>query len=191
MSGGGYKALFILPLAVFAALIAAFLSQIDKDPSILPSARIDMPVPNFELPSLNGSPKTQYVFSGPEPTLMNVFASWCQPCWAEHGAVTRLADSGVPIIGWAYKDKPDAIARYLARLGNPYRDVVLDAPGRTAIEFGVYGAPETYVIDCKGIIRHRFVGALNDTIVAEQIRPVLAEVATAPESGCAAPSGTS
>ncbi|MEM9878759.1 MAG: DsbE family thiol:disulfide interchange protein [Pseudomonadota bacterium] len=181
---GGRRSLSFLPLLFFAALIAIFLSQIDKDPSVLPSARLNKPVPSFALPALDGGKLSEAILSQNQPVLMNVFASWCQPCLLEHGVITKIAETGVPIIGWAYKDKPADIARFLERLGNPYQHVVLDAPGRIAIEFGVYGAPETYVIDCNGIIRQRFVGALTTKVFDGQLRPALDALAADPSSGC-------
>lgn len=169
---------YFAPLGVFAALIVVFLSKLGDDPSILPSAMLDNPVPAFSLPTLDEGKVTQALFAQGKPALMNVFASWCQPCWAEHAVITALADQGVPIIGWAYKDTPADIQRFLDRLGNPYAAVVLDGPGRTAIEFGVYGAPETYVIDGEGVIRYRFVGALTQQVAETQILPLLASLET-------------
>jgi cytochrome c biogenesis protein CcmG/thiol:disulfide interchange protein DsbE len=167
---------FFAPLGVFAALIAVFLVQLGKDPSKLPSALLNKPVPGFELPSLAQGLTNQSVFSTGKPVVMNVFASWCQPCWAEHDVVTQLAQSGVPVIGLAYKDTPEALGRFLKQLGNPYTRVILDDPGRTAIEFGVYGAPETYIIDGKGIIRYRYVGALTPQAIDQEIKPLLASL---------------
>lgn len=169
----GKYLVYFAPLAVFAALIGAFLAQLGKDPSILPSARLNKPVPQFSLPSLAQGQTSQDVFASGVPVVMNVFASWCQPCWAEHSLVTRLAGTGVPVVGLAYKDTPQAIGRFLDRLGNPYSRVILDEPGRTAIEFGVYGAPETYIIDGNGVIRYRLVGALSEEAVSQQIQPLL------------------
>lgn len=165
---------YFAPLGVFAALIAVFLLQLGKDPSILPSARLNKPVPEFALSTLAQKPVTQAAFAGGAPKVMNVFASWCQPCWAEHAVITDLAAEGIPIIGWAYKDSPNGIKRFLAQLGNPYTQVVMDEVGRAAIDFGVYGAPETYVIDGNGIIRYRYVGALTQEAIDLEIRPLLA-----------------
>lgn len=168
---------YFAPLGVFIALIAVFLLQLGKDPSILPSARLDKPVPTFALTTLQDKPVTQAAFTGGAPMVMNVFASWCQPCWAEHDVITALAGAGVPVIGWAFKDKPAAIKRFLSQLGNPYTQVIMDEAGRTAIDFGVYGAPETYIIDGKGIIRYRYVGGLTQETVEQEIKPLLAALA--------------
>lgn len=179
MTGPLKYVVYFAPLGVFAALIAVFLLQLGKDPSKLPSALLNKPVPAFDLPSLAQGQTSQAVFATGKPVVMNVFASWCQPCWAEHDVVTQLAQSGVSVIGLAYKDKPEALGRFLKQLGNPYERVILDNPGRTAIEFGVYGAPETYIIDGSGIIRYRYVGALTRDAIESEIKPLLASLEAA------------
>ncbi|MEO0412493.1 MAG: DsbE family thiol:disulfide interchange protein [Pseudomonadota bacterium] len=168
------RILVFAPFAVLIALVAVFALQLDDDPSILPSALIDQPVPAFSLDVLGSETGVdQTLFAAGDVTLINVFASWCQPCWAEHSVVADLAKNGVNIVGWAYKDTPEAIAGFLEDLGNPYSHVVLDEDGQAAINLGVYGAPETYVVDRAGVIRHRHVGALTPDIVREQLRPLI------------------
>lgn len=166
------RVIALAPLAVLGALVAVFALQLDEDPSVLPSALIGAPVPAFSLKTL-GDEKTvdETLFAQGRVTLINVFASWCQPCWAEHGVVTDLASGGVQVVGWAYKDKPDATARFLAELGDPYTAVLVDQTGQAAINLGVYGAPETYIVDGNGVIRYRHVGALTPAIVASDIAP--------------------
>ena len=108
--------------------------------------------------------------------MVNVWASWCVPCRAEHPVLTRLARD-VPVYGFNYKDKPEDAKRFLAELGDPYRRSGVDANGRAAIDWGVYGVPETFVVDGDGRIRHRHVGALTERAVAETIRPLLKSLA--------------
>jgi len=110
------------------------------------------------------------------PMLVNFFASWCVPCRAEHPLLTRLAGEGVPLQGVAYKDKPEDAKTWLQQLGDPYKRIGQDRDGRTAIEFGVYGVPETYVIDRKGTIRYRQVGPITPSDYDTKIKPLLAEL---------------
>ena len=153
-----------LPLAVAAVLVAVFLSALysGRDPSLLPSPLIDKPVPAFRVPSLYGSPDlTQAEFKG-RVTVLNVFASWCLPCRAEHPLLTALARDGkARITGLNYKDKPEDAKAWLKALGNPYARIGADRTGRAAIEWGVYGVPETFIIDKAGRIRHKHVGPIT------------------------------
>ena len=110
--------------------------------------------------------------------LVNFFASWCVPCRAEHPLLLRIAESEqVPLYGIAYKDKPADAARFLAQLGDPYRAVGLDESGRTSIDFGVYGVPESYLIDKQGRIRFRQVGPITPDVISGQLKPLIAELA--------------
>ena len=153
-----------LPLAVAAVLAAVFAWALyaGRDPSVVPSPLIDKPVPTFRLPSLDGSADlTQVEFQG-RVTVLNVFASWCLPCRAEHPALTALARDGkARIIGYNYKDKDKDAKAWLKELGNPYARIGVDRTGRASIEWGIYGVPETFVIDKAGRIRHKLVGPIT------------------------------
>src|SRR5215469_17966702 len=173
------KLLFLLPAGLFAVLVVAFAVGLKHDPHLLPSALIDRPAPDFALLGLyeNSSGLARKDLDG-RVTLVNFFASWCAPCREEHQelmALSRLPD--ITLDGIAYKDKPEESRRFLDRLGNPYSHIGIDSDGTTAIDFGVYGVPETYVIDASGRIRYRHVGPLTAEDVKDKIRPVIERVA--------------
>ena len=164
---------FLAPFALFAVVAGYFAVGLTRDPGTLPSALIDKPAPDFALPPLLADkPGLATADLKGAPVLVNVWASWCVPCRAEHPVLTRLSRE-VPIFGLNYKDKPDDARRFLVELGDPYRRIGADPSGRTAIDWGVYGVPETYVVDADGRIRHRHVGPLTERAVAETIRPLL------------------
>ncbi len=169
--------IFLAPLALFAVVAGYFAVGLTRDPGTLPSALIDKPAPEFTLPPLlDGKPGLATTDLKGAPALVNVWASWCIPCRAEHPVLSRLAQE-VPVFGLNYKDKPDDAKRFLAELGDPYRRIGTDLSGRTAIDWGVYGVPETFVVDANGRIRHRHVGPLTDKVVAETIRPLMKSLA--------------
>lgn len=154
-----------LPLLV-AALIGGFAwwgLTSGRDPNAIPSVLISQPVPAFELPPIEGleTPglsQTDLQQAG-AVTVVNFFASWCLPCRAEHGVLTRMAEEqGIRLVGVNYKDKPEDAAGWLDELGNPYLRIGSDLSGRAGIEWGLSGVPETFVIDATGVIRHREVG---------------------------------
>lgn len=168
---------FLAPLAVFVVVAGYFAVGLTRDPGTLPSALLDKPAPVFELPALvDGKPGLATADLKGAPAIVNVWASWCVPCRAEHPVLTRLARE-VPVYGLNYKDNADDAKRFLAELGDPYRRIGTDASGRVAIDWGVYGVPETFVVDGDGRIRHRHVGALTDKVVADTIRPLLKSLA--------------
>jgi DsbE subfamily thiol:disulfide oxidoreductase len=175
------RLLYLLPVLAFAAIAGWFWLGLapDRDPTEIPSVMIGKPVPNFDLPPLvAGSPGLKSSELKGQVTLINFFASWCVPCRAEHPLLFTLAqDKRVKIEGIAYKNKPGDTNAYLAELGNPYERVVVDEPGRTAIDFGLYGVPETYLIDRDGMIRFRQVGPLTEEVIDKQLRPLIAELA--------------
>lgn len=153
--------LVALPLAVFAALAVLFAVQLTggRDPSAIPSALIGRAVPATPLPALGERPPFDpATLRG--PALVNVFASWCGPCRAEHPVLMALSRD-LPVHGIAYKDEPAASARFLAELGDPYRSVGVDRSGRAGLEWGVAGVPETFLIDRDGRIAHRVTGPLT------------------------------
>ena len=173
------RALFLLPVALFMVLVAYFWAALhtDRDPHELPSAMIDKPAPTFALTGLDGAPGLDHAAFGGQVTLVNFFASWCVPCRVEAPLLAGISeDLKVPLYGIAYKDKPADTADYLKELGNPYQRIGLDESGRVGIDFGVYGVPETYVIDKAGRIRLRFVGPLTAAALANQLKPLIAKL---------------
>jgi cytochrome c biogenesis protein CcmG/thiol:disulfide interchange protein DsbE len=170
------RLIFLLPVLGLAVVMGFFAFGLGRDPAALPSALINRPAPDFDLPPLladkPGLAKTD--LSG-QPVLVNFFASWCLPCREEASTLAGFAASGdVPIYGIAYKDKPADAKRFLADLGDPFSKIGVDAAGRTAIDFGVYGVPETYIVDAAGRIRYRFAGALTPEVLQSDILPRLA-----------------
>ncbi len=174
---------FVLPVAAFVVLAAVFgfyLYQIGpggKDISNVPSALIDKPVPVFSLPPIEGR-NDGFASSdlAGKVSLVNVFASWCLPCRVEHPILMRLADEGVPIYGINIRDTPEDARRFLDRLGNPYRRIGADNNGRVSIDWGVYGYPETFIVDRDGRIRYKHIGPITPRVLDRKIRPKLEEL---------------
>jgi len=165
-------------LGVFIALVAILAVGLRLDPREVPSPLIGKPAPPFELPLLNEPDKR---FSQKEMLgkvwIMNVWASWCPPCLVEHPVVTRIAKSGLaPVVGLNYKDTRDEALPWLKRNGDPYQLIVFDASGRIGIDYGVYGVPETYVIDRKGVIRYKHIGPLTADVVQKKVEPLVKEL---------------
>lgn len=169
--------LLLLPFIVFVALAALFAVRLGAgDPSRVPSALIGRKVPAFDLPPLAGvaTPGGDALpgladrdLVGRGVTIVNVWASWCGPCRIEHPLLARLAqEPGTRMVGVNYKDKEDAAARFLQNLGNPFVAIGRDETGRAAIDWGVYGVPETFVIAADGTIRHKHVGPLTPESMA-------------------------
>lgn len=170
------RALFVLPVAVFVAIAVYFLLALNPnhDPHLLPSALIDKPAPSFTLAGLDGGTGLALASFKGKVALVNFFASWCAPCRDEHPLLMGLRSrTDVPLYGIAYKDDPADAEHFLKAYGDPYRAIGLDENGRTAINFGVYGVPETYVIDKAGRIRKRFVGPLSESDITEELLPLL------------------
>ncbi len=175
---------FVVPAAAFVVLAAVFgyyLYQIGsggKNIRDVPSALIDKPAPEFDLAPIEGR-NDGFASSdlAGKVALVNVFASWCAPCRIEHPILMRLAREGVPIYGINYKDKPEDALRFLAELGNPYSRIGVDRSGRTSIDWGVYGYPETFVIDRSGRIRYKHIGPIMARDLADTIRPILESLA--------------
>ncbi|NLB99756.1 MAG: DsbE family thiol:disulfide interchange protein [Pseudomonas formosensis] len=171
----------LIQLILFLGLAGLFLKTLyDKknlqdlaiDPSALPSALIGKPVPAFALPSLDepGRTLTEQDFRG-EVALVNVWATWCPTCRAEHAMFNKLASQGVTIHGVNYKDNSEAARRWLEELGNPYQLNVEDPQGSLGINLGVYGAPETFLIDADGVIHYKYIGAVDERVWADQLGP--------------------
>ncbi|HET6546608.1 MAG TPA: DsbE family thiol:disulfide interchange protein [Rhodanobacteraceae bacterium] len=170
----------LLPLAGFV-LLAALLGfgiwwNQRHDLKEVPSPLIGKPTPAFALPLLDDPSKTlgNEDLAG-KPYLLNVFASWCFACRDEHPELMAVGKRlGVKLVGFNYKDNADDARRWLEQFGNPYDVVIADQVGRVAIDFGVYGAPETFLVDADGIIRYKRIGALTPDVVANELRPQLA-----------------
>lgn len=168
--------LALLPLLVFMALAGVFLAQLlsDRDTSTVPSALIGQPAPDTPLPALDGVglPGFEPSRLAGKVTLVNVWASWCVPCRQEHPVLMELARDGrVDIAGFNYKDKPENARRFLAELGNPYAALGVDESGRSAIDWGVYGIPETFLIGRDGKIAWKHVGPFDPQNVASTLMP--------------------
>ncbi|RDE86929.1 DsbE family thiol:disulfide interchange protein [Aggregatibacter kilianii] len=167
-----------LPLIVFFALVTAFLVQLQRnaqgdDPKTLESALVGKPVPAKTLTDLL-STKTfdESLFKQGKPLLLNVWATWCPTCYAEHQYLNHLAKQGVPIIGLDYKDNSEKAVKWLHDLGNPYQVVLKDEKGSFALDLGVYGAPETFIVDGKGVIHYRYAGDVNERVWQEKLQPI-------------------
>ena len=166
-------------IAGFIVLVGLLAVGLRLNPREVPSPLIGKPAPSFRLPLLNAPDKT---FSQKDMLgkvwILNVWASWCPPCLVEHPVVSELARSGVaPVIGLNYKDAREDALPWLKRNGNPYQFIVFDDAGRIGIDYGVYGVPETYVIDQKGVIRYKHIGPLTADVVQKKIEPLLKELA--------------
>ena len=169
--------LYALPAVVFAGLAAAAFIGLRIDNQTLPSPLIDQPAPNFVLPPLGAAePGFSSADLKGHVSLVNTFASWCAPCREEHKVLTGLARSGrVPIYGIDYKDKEAAALAWIAELGNPYARIGAD-DGQVGIDWGVYGVPETFVVDKAGRIRYKHVGPLTPRDVERTILPLVARL---------------
>lgn len=169
---------FLLPLAVFVVLVGFLGVGLKLDPREVPSPLIGKPAPDFSLPQLHNPEK---VFSPKDAVgkvwLLNVWASWCGGCRDEHPVLMRLAQSSqVPLYGMDYKDRRDEALTWLKQWGNPYPVTVMDETGRAGIDYGVYGVPETYVIDKTGVIRYKQIGPLDEETVQGKILPLVQEL---------------
>ncbi len=176
-----------LPLIVFIVIGIGLAIGLTLNPRDIPSALIGKPAPDFALPALEGRANSQGLSKADlqtgQPSLVNVFASWCLPCRVEHPLLNRLAREGtVPIHGLNYKDQPRDATRWLNELGDPFSRIGADKDGRVSIDWGVYGVPETFVVDGKGEILCRHVGALTEHDVETKIRPILNDLKAGRES---------
>lgn len=173
------RVFLFLPLVVFIIMGAFFWKGLQLDPTELPSALLDKPVPTFSLPSLQDENKliTQDDFKG-KPALLNVWATWCPTCKQEHAQLNRIArEEGVVIYGINYKDDRAEANAWLERYLDPYVLNVFDEKGTLGLDLGVYGAPETYVLDTQGVIRYKHVGAVDEA-VWQQLKGIMAKIGT-------------
>ena len=169
---------FALPLAVFALLVVLLGVGLKLDPREVPSPLIGKPAPHFELPQLHETTKTftEGDMRG-KVWMLNVWASWCVSCREEHPVLLDLAKSGaVPIYGLNYKDRREDGLAWLRGMGDPYKLSIYDFDGKVGIDYGVYGVPETYVIDKAGVIRYKCIGPLTPQIVKEKVLPLVQEL---------------
>lgn len=175
------KAKFLVPLAIFLALVGFLGYGLTLNPSVVPSPLVGKPAPGFQLARLD-APEMRF---GKEDMrgqvwLLNVWASWCVSCRQEHPYLVDLArNGGVSVIGLNYKDERQAALGWLRDQGNPYRASVTDPDGRIGIEYGVYGTPETFLIDREGIIRYKHIGPINRDTVQKVLMPMIEELSRA------------
>ena len=175
--------LVVLPLIGFLAVAALFYSVLkpDLNPDLIPSALIGKPAPDFDLPPLDGLTADNQPVPGLKKadllghvTLVNIFASWCGPCREEHPALLELAkDKRFRLVAINYKDRPENARHFLEELGNPFAAIGVDARGRTGIDWGVYGVPETFVVGPDGIIRYKLVGVVSEESFAKVLEPTI------------------
>ncbi len=164
---------FLIPAALLVVLLVFLGIGLTRDPREVPSPLVGKPAPAFDL-ALLGEPQryTQDDLKG-RPVLVNFWASWCAGCRVEHPLLVKLAGEGVEIIGMDYKDTDEAARQWLQRHGNPYRRVVLDVQGTAGLDWGVYGVPETFVLDANGTIVYKQIGPMTEQAWTEKIRPLL------------------
>ncbi|HEY4774788.1 MAG TPA: DsbE family thiol:disulfide interchange protein [Xanthobacteraceae bacterium] len=185
------KILVLAPLLVFIALAALFLYRLGAgDPSRLPSALIGRPVPQTDLPALPGLMRDGQPVPGVRAaefpgnvSLVNVWASWCVPCHEEAPLLMKLAeDQRIRMVGINYKDQPDNARRFLGRYGNPFVAVGADPRGRAAVEWGVYGVPETFVVGRNGRIVYKLIGPITPSNLEQTLKPEIEKALKAPSS---------
>ncbi len=178
------RLMLFIPLIIFAILGGLFWRGLSLNPNDMPSALLDKPVPKFSLPRLENvqQMRDESLLKGQvsglkkQVTLLNVWATWCETCREEHLFLNQLKNQGVRIIGVDYKDNNVDAQRWIAQLGNPYEDIIVDEEGRLGLDLGVFGAPETYVIDNQGIIRYKHIGDLNQQVWDTVVLPIVKQL---------------
>ena len=163
-----------IPLAIFVVLVGFFFRGLSLDPNEMPSALLDKSVPKFILPRLENpqETRTETILHG-KVSLLNVWATWCVTCRQEHAFLNQLKNQGIHIVGLDYKDNSVDAQRWIAELGNPYDEILVDEDGRVGVDLGVFGAPETYVVDKQGVIRYKYIGDLNQKVWNETVQPII------------------
>ena len=178
-----HRLLPFVPVILFLALVGFFIRRLElieqgNMPNVIPSVMINRPAPDFDLPSLIvGKPDVTSAMLKGQVTLVDVFASWCVPCQAEHPFLFVFKKAGITLVGLNYKDKPEAARAWLQKMGSPYDEIGSDSAGRTAIDFGTYGVPESYLVDKNGIIRYKQIGPLTPEDIQNTILPLAKELA--------------
>jgi len=172
------KARFLIPLALFAVLVGFLIVGLQRDPRQIPSPLVQKPAPAFNVPQLVAADKT---FSPADMKgqvwMLNVWASWCVACREEHPVLNELAKAKiVPIVGLNYKDEPAAGMQWLRQHGDPYTLSVVDRDGRVGLDYGVYGVPETFVIDKGGVIRYKHIGPVTPESLEKKIIPLVRQL---------------
>lgn len=168
--------LLSVPLLVVLALLGIFAVSLNRDPSLIPSVLIDKPAPSFNLPAVQGlrTPALSSDALKGGVSVVNVFASWCIPCRAEHPLLQTLKQrAGVKLFGINQKDAPENARQFLAELGNPYDAIGADSNNRVSIDFGVYGVPETFVIDRNGVITYKHIGPMSQQSLEQSVLPAI------------------
>ena len=168
------RLLFMVPIALFAVVVLTFAIGLNRDPSKLPSVLIGKPLPAFSLPAVrpHDGGLSSKQFRG-EPRLLNVFASWCVSCRIEHPVLLQLKREGIPIDGLDWEDDAAAGARYLAANGDPYARVGNDRSGRTGIDLGITGVPETFIVDATGKVRYKHIGPIAPEDWSNTLKPLM------------------
>jgi cytochrome c biogenesis protein CcmG/thiol:disulfide interchange protein DsbE len=169
---------YLLPLGIFIVLVAFLAIGLNRDPREVPSPLVGKPAPAFSLPQLH-KPESSFAPKDMQGKvwLLNVWASWCVSCRQEHPILVELAKSGiVPIYGLNYKDQRADALKWLQQFGDPYALSIVDAEGRVGIDYGVYGVPETYVIDKAGVIRYKQIGPVTQDVLEKTILPLVKEL---------------
>ena len=167
---------FLLPLGAFLLLVALLYVGLGLNPREVPSPLVGRPAPAFALPTLADPERriTEQDLAAAPVTLLNVWASWCAACVEEHPVLSAwVKRRGLPLVGLNYKDDSEQARAWLARFGNPFRNIAVDRDGRVGIDWGVYGVPETFVIDRAGIIRYKHIGPLTPQVIAEKLDPLI------------------
>jgi cytochrome c biogenesis protein CcmG/thiol:disulfide interchange protein DsbE len=173
------RLLFVLPVVLFAGVVLAFAIGLNRDPAKLPSVLIGKPLPVFSLPAVgpHADGLSSKQFRG-QPRLLNVFASWCVSCRVEHPVLLQLKQEGVPIDGLDWKDEAAAGAHYLVANGDPYERAGNDHSGRTGIDLGITGVPETFIVDGRGNVRYKHVGPIAPEDWTGTIKPLMDRLRT-------------
>ncbi len=160
-----------LPLVFFLAVATFLMTRLGEDPTALPSVRVGKPFPAFNVQALLDERILTVDDLKGQPAIVNVWASWCPSCKEEHPTLVKLADMGIPVVGLNYKDKPEDAEAYLEKFGNPFALIIPDPKGDIGLDLGVYGAPETYLIDAQANVRYRYVGVFDEKIWQSQLAP--------------------
>ncbi|MEZ5573348.1 MAG: DsbE family thiol:disulfide interchange protein [Halioglobus sp.] len=172
----GPRLKLFLPLILFTLLAMTLFRGLSLDPTELPSALIDRPLPAFTLPVLGDESQVSQADLQGQVSLLNVWATWCVSCRVEHPYLKQLADQGIPIFGLNYKDDDAQALLWIKQLGNPYRITIADREGTLGLDLGVYGAPETYLLDANGVVRYRHVGVVDEKVWRGTLEPLYREL---------------
>lgn len=174
----GPRLRLFLPLLIFAVLSIFLFRGLWLDPREMPSALVGRPVPAFSLPQLGAAGRLSEADLTGQVGLLNVWATWCPSCRVEHPYLVQLAERGIPVYGLNYKDKDGAALKWLEELGDPYRFNIADRDGTLGLDLGVFGAPETYLIDTAGVVHYRHVGVVDERVWETILKPLYQQLHT-------------